>query len=251
MEQAYIREIFCSIQGEGPWTGQRHIFVRFTGCDIGCRYCDTPAAAQKLQKDTNMTFCSIQRASGSAMREQIPNPISVPELAGFCSRLMVPGPSRPVISLTGGEPLLQVSFLRAWLPTVRSSFSIYLETSGIHPDAMMSIRDLVDVVSLDFKLPSATGLRPFWDEHRQFLYATRGRKYFVKVVVTNDTTRSDIMTSVEIIAGFDRSILLVIQPAGGPFAPASAVLMDFQVAALGILEDVRVIPQTHKILNVP
>jgi organic radical activating enzyme len=113
------------------------------------------------------------------------------------------------------------------------------------------MRDLVDVVSVDFKLPSATGLRPFWTEHEKFLQATRGKTLFVKVVVTTDAKKDDILTSARIIARFDRSMTLVIQPAGGPLAPASTMLMDFQEAALGIIEDVRVIPQAHKILNVP
>ena len=251
MEHASIQEIFSSIQGEGPWIGQRHLFVRFAGCDIGCRYCDTPAAIQKKQTDADMFFCSVQRASGSNMREQVPNPISVPALTGFCSRLTIPGPSRPTISVTGGEPLLHASFLMEWLPTVRPLFNIYLETSGLHPDAMVHVRDLVDIVSIDVKLPSATGLRPFWEEHRKFLQATRGKTYYIKAVVTNDTSEEDLLTSCELIASHDRSTLLVIQPASGPFAPQSSLLMHFQDLALGILDDVRVIPQVHKILNIP
>jgi len=164
---------------------------------------------------------------------------------------MIPGPSRPVISLTGGEPLLQASFLADWLPTVRGTFRIYLETSGIHHDAMTDMRDLVDVVSIDFKLPSATGLRPFWEEHKKFLQAAQGKALFIKVVVTKDTEKNDILTSAGIIAGFDLFTTLIIQPAGGAHAPESILLMDFQDAALGILSDVRVIPQAHTMLNVP
>ena len=128
---------------------------------------------------------------------------------------------------------------------------LYLETSGIHYDAMKSIGNLVDVVSIDFKLPSATGLRPYWDEHRRFLDAARGKTLYVKVVVTRDTREADILTSARIIADFDRSTVLVIQPAGGLLAPESTLLMNFQDAALGIIEDVRVIPQAHTMLNVP
>ncbi len=246
MLEARIQEIFSSIQGEGPWVGQRHIFIRFEGCDIRCSYCDTPAADQRELK-----FCCVQIEACSDKREQSPNPVSPQMLTQFCSRLIIPGPSRPVISLTGGEPLLHAAFLAEWLPMVKSAYNVYLETNGIHHEAMERIRELVDVVSIDFKLPSATGLRPFWDEHRKFLQAAHGKALFVKVVVTRDTNKEDILTSAGIIAGFDRSTILVIQPAGGPFAPESAMLMDFQDAALGIIEDVRVIPQAHKMLHVP
>ena len=36
-----IREIFKSIQGEGPHVGEQQVFVRFCGCNLKCRYCDT------------------------------------------------------------------------------------------------------------------------------------------------------------------------------------------------------------------
>jgi organic radical activating enzyme len=165
--------------------------------------------------------------------------------------LIIPGPSRPVISLTGGEPLLQASFLKEWLPTVKNEFTLYLETNGIHHNDMMMIRDLVDIVSMDFKLPSSTGLRPFWDDHTKFIDSISGKTLFIKLVVTRETKVDDILTACNIITIFDRSTLLVIQPASGRFAPESTMLMDFQQTALMILENVRIIPQAHKILNVP
>lgn len=250
MDDARIQELFSSIQGEGPWVGQRHIFVRFSGCDIHCRYCDAPAA-QGGQERAYPQFCSVQIEAGSNKREPAPNPVSPARLGEYCARLIIPGPSRPVLSLTGGEPLLHASFLANWLPLARDAFTVYLETSGIHFEAMKSIYDLVDIVSIDFKLPSATGLRPFWEEHKKFLRATHGRSLFVKVVVTNDAKEEDILSASRIIADFDRSIMLVIQPAGGVFAPDPTRLLDLQSAALGILPDVRVIPQAHKALKVP
>jgi 7-carboxy-7-deazaguanine synthase len=251
MEHARIHEIFSSIQGEGPWIGQRHIFVRFAGCDIRCRYCDTQTASQMEREKASLQFCSAQLTPGSNNREHVPILVSSEMLTTYCKRLVIPGPALPVVSLTGGEPLLHASFLAAWLPTVRGTFTIYLETNGIHSDAMTSMKELVDIVSIDFKLPSATGLRPFWEEHKKFLQAARGKKLFVKVVVTKDTKKDDILTSAGIIAGLDRSTALVIQPAGGPLGPESTMLMDFQNAALGLVDDVRVIPQAHKILNIP
>jgi len=116
---------------------------------------------------------------------------------------------------------------------------------------MKALFDFVDVVSMDFKLPSATGLRPFWKEHEKFLAACEGKDLFVKVVVTKDTTKEDIQMSVRLITNADASIPLVLQPAGGAYAPATAMLVELQNEALQVIADVRVIPQAHKILGIP
>ena len=39
-----INEIFYSIQGEGKWMGKPNIFIRVTGCNLRCKYCDTKYA---------------------------------------------------------------------------------------------------------------------------------------------------------------------------------------------------------------
>ncbi|HUI45527.1 MAG TPA: 7-carboxy-7-deazaguanine synthase QueE [Nitrospirota bacterium] len=252
MIYANLNEVFASIQGEGVRIGERHIFVRFQGCDMRCCFCDTPASIASVDNPVGQVLCSIQVSRElSSTREQIPNPVSVSQLAELCSRLVVPGPGRPILSLTGGEPLLQQEFLAYWLPQVRKDFRIYLETNGVHVDAMKKISSAIDVVSMDFKLPSATGLRAFWDEHRRFLLAAAGTDLFVKAVVTRVTHSEDILVSARIIADINKSIPFVIQPASGYLKPNPQMLVEFQNAALGTIEDVRVIPQTHKILGVP
>jgi len=253
MINASVEEIYSSIQGEGLWVGQRHIFVRFMGCDIRCRYCDTPEAGHREDSEGAHGDCRVQRSTVSTEYERVSNPLSALQLTEFCTRLIVQGPSCPTLSLTGGEPLLQHQFLTEWLPHVRKDFNfrIYLETSGTHYRAMENIRGLVDVVSMDFKLPSATGLAPFWDEHNKFLSVIRGKSVFVKAVATRDTQIDDILTSANIIAEIDVSVPLIIQPASGQLAPEPGTLVEFQNAALRILQDVRVIPQVHKVLHVP
>jgi len=251
MKNALIAEIFSSIQGEGPWVGQRQIFVRFMGCDIQCRYCDTPEAGNRENNKGSHGYCRVQRSIDSTVYERVFNPLSALQLTEFCTRLIVRGPSSPTLSLTGGEPLLQSQFLTEWLPQARKDFRVYLETSGIHYRAMEDILGLVDVVSMDFKLPSATGLGPFWDEHDKFLAVIRGKSVFVKAVATGDTQIDDILTSVNIIREIDVSIPFIIQPASGELTPDPVKLVEFQNAALGILKDVRVIPQVHKVLHLP
>jgi 7-carboxy-7-deazaguanine synthase len=252
MKDACLHEVFASIQGEGLWIGQRHIFVRFQGCDISCRYCDTPAAHSRELGNADGEFCNVQvRPGEGAEKLRVRNPVNAADLSVLCDRLVIPGPSRPVLSLTGGEPLLQSDFLVRWLPQMKKNYLVYLETSGIHDQPMKALADLVDIVSMDFKLPSATGLRPFWKEHEKFLAASHGKALFVKAVVTRDTTKEDVQTSARIIASADSSVPLVLQPAGAAFAPLPAMLVDLQNEALQIIADVRVIPQAHKLLDVP
>ena len=251
MTSASFVEIFTSIQGEGPWIGERHIFVRFFGCDLGCRYCDTSASVRRGMDESSPKFCRVQMVSDPRSYERVPNPLSSTHLTDLCKRFIIPGPSRPTISLTGGEPLLHSTFLRVWLPSVRNTFKIYLETNGIHAEAMRDLWDLIDVVSMDFKLPSATRLRPYWEEHKRFLAEAAGKTLYAKAIVTNDTTIEDITMAAGIIAASGQRFPLVLQPASGPYAPESTMLLEFQSAALARINDVRVIPQAHKVLNVP
>jgi 7-carboxy-7-deazaguanine synthase len=245
MMTVFIDEVFSSVQGEGPRIGERHIFVRFQGCHIRCRFCDTPAAIQ-----TKGGVCRAQRSLASLEYEEVPNPMTADRLSDLCKRLAVPGRALPVLSLTGGEPLLQKDFLSGWLPRMKPAFRIYLETNGIQFEALQQVVEFIDVVSMDIKLPSATGLRPFWEEHRKFLAASRGKECFVKAVMTSDTSRDDIVTAAGIISRFDHAVPFVLQPASGTAAPSPAMLLAFQEIALGILGDVRVIPQVHKMLQV-
>jgi 7-carboxy-7-deazaguanine synthase len=251
MAAGMIDEIFASVQGEGPWAGQRHIFVRFIGCDLRCSYCDTPEAVKELAGGGQQRPCRAQISAASFDREPVPNPIAPAVLTSLCSRLILPGPSRPVVSLTGGEPLLHDVFLQEWLPSVRARFNVYLETSGIHHEDMHNLAGMVDVVSMDIKLPSSTGERPRWEDHVKFLSAVAGPVLFVKAVVTRTTSDDDVVTAARLLAQHDRRLTFVIQPAGGTFAPDPKDVLRFQHHALALLEDVRVLPQVHKVLGIP
>src|SRR5436309_2500519 len=91
--EASILEIFASRQGEGICVGDPQVFVRFGGCNLACDYCDTPE--------------SIPLKTGPSWSlEQV--------LARMdCLRR---GGHRDVVSLTGGEPLIQINFLEQLVP---------------------------------------------------------------------------------------------------------------------------------------
>jgi pyruvate-formate lyase-activating enzyme len=159
-------------------------------------------------------------------------------------------------SLTGGEPLLHARFCEGWLPQVRAlGLRVYLETNGLLPEHLERVLPQIDLIGMDVKLPSATDVNAdqVWETHRLFLERARRKQAFVKLVVTPESTEAELDRVTELIAAVDASIPLTLQPVT-PFAlvtatPTPAQLLDLQARALRTLETVRVIPQTHKLIN--
>jgi organic radical activating enzyme len=99
---ARIIEVFSSLQGEGPYTGEPTTFVRFALCRMGCSWCDTAYAM------CDHSYCRVVLPDGLQVKE-VSNPITVTKL----NELLEPF-SEGMLSVTGGEPLEQVSFLLEW-----------------------------------------------------------------------------------------------------------------------------------------
>lgn len=242
--KTWVREVFSSIQGEGIYVGVRQIFLRFTGCNLNCAYCDTNET-QNNQED--MFRVEIEPGQGKFANYR--NPISSEELIKIIMKL------KPEIhhslSLTGGEPLLQADFLEELLPLFNRSCPVFLETNGTLPDHLVKVLPYIDIISMDIKLPSVTG-RELWQQHEDFLRYSRGKEVYVKTVLTGGTTQGELDQIIELIKKVDRSIPLVLQPVtpvGEVKQMAGEELIGVQDYLSTFLQNVRVIPQTHKILN--
>jgi organic radical activating enzyme len=123
------------------------------------------------------------------------------------------------------------------------------------PDELSKIIDLVDIVAMDFKLPSATGEREYWREHADFLKIASKKKVFVKAVVTSDTKIEDIEKAIQLIKKAHKNIPFILQPAS-PVKPSDMnidrekLFKFLEVGSKNDIVNMRVIPQIHKILKV-
>jgi 7-carboxy-7-deazaguanine synthase len=106
----YITEIFKSIQGEGTRAGLPCIFVRLTGCNLRCTWCDTAYAFHGGQKMTvEEVFERVESLSGRT--------------DGAPAKI-------PLVELTGGEPLLQKEIYPLAEKLLAVGYTVMIETSG-------------------------------------------------------------------------------------------------------------------------
>lgn len=228
-EQAFVYEIFFSYQGEGLYAGLPQIFVRFAGCNIRCRCCDT---AYSVKISAKAMLMSREEMFGEIKKLSVKN-----------KKLLTNPPS---VSFTGGEPLLYAGFLKELLPDLKKSgFSVYLETNATLPRQLEKIIKYCDIISMDFKFASECG-RSLWKAHKEFLAMSKN-KAFVKTVITNRTKFSDIKKSVETIKAVSAKTYLILQPSTGKDRPDIRKLYDFHSYCLGELPNARLMPQMHKI----
>jgi len=227
LTSAYISEIYPTIQGEGPYTGERQLFLRLAGCPLRCNYCDTP--------DSLMVNGTPSRNTEEILHQVL---------------TMCRNETIDTVSITGGEPLSQIHFLKTLLPLFRQNqLRTYLETAGVHPEALIEIVDFCDVIAMDLKMPSATGRR-FWDEHRRFLEIGKD-KIFVKVVIEQKTQLDEIKIATSLLMNIENPPLLVLQPvtpqANGIMAPSQEKMNNILAYTRSRLPRVHIMPQQHKI----
>ncbi len=240
-EKGYIYEVFLSFQGEGIFVGRLQLFVRFAGCTLGCRYCDTVRARTPPGE-----FPAADRT--------VQNPVEAGDLVDCIGGLAEGVRGLHSISVTGGEPLEQPRFLSSFLTRARSiGLPLYLETNGLHPEAAESSFHLADIISLDIKLPSLCGGGYLLERYEKILPLAPHADMFCKIVVAEGMDRGEFDQAVDLVARHDRRMPLVIQPAtpvDGCGTAGPDLLETLYRAAAGRLEDVRVIPQCHPILGI-
>lgn len=236
MKQAYVSEIFPSIQGEGIYIGIPQVFIRFSGCNLRCNFCDTVFAQQVS------SVCKIYPLLKKPFT--IKNPISPNQLKEIIEDYR--NYKYNSISLTGGEPLLQVDFLDDFLHNINSK--IYLETNGIKYKALKKIINRIDIIAMDIKLPSQVQGKSYFLQHKKFLNLATKKNVFVKIILTNNIDIQEFKLAIKTIYSVSPYIPVVLQL---PYKEK----INFEIISKYIniakekLQDVRFIPQMHKYIK--
>lgn len=214
MAEFKVAEIFTSINGEGTKAGQTAVFVRFTGCNLNCSYCDTkwanePNAEYKLMTDREI----LSRIKETGIKN---------------------------VTLTGGEPLLREGIHEFLEEIAKDGFlQAEIETNG-----SIDLKPFCDIenrpsFTMDYKLPSSVMEKHMCLENFEILE----KKDTVKFV---SGSIEDLKKALEIIRKYDlsRRCHVYISPVFGSIEPAKIV--DFMVE--NKLNDVNLQLQLHKFI---
>jgi 7-carboxy-7-deazaguanine synthase len=161
--QLDICEIFYSLQGESTFTGLPCIFIRLSGCNLNCSWCDTLYAKKE---SICLTFDQILK-----------------KIEPYDCNL---------VEVTGGEPLVQENTGALITRLLEKKYQVLLETNG-----SKSIKDLpLDCIKImDIKCPSSHESGSFlWEnlsfltqkDEIKFVIATRQDYVFAKSIIEND-----------------------------------------------------------------
>ena len=145
MAEFHIAERFVSINGEAAHAGELAVFLRFTGCNLQCSYCDT---AWANAQDAPCTVYTTQELCEYVRETGVKN-----------------------VTLTGGEPLLQKD-----LPELLKALHALGVRTEIETNGSMPIAELAKIAerpsfTLDYKCPSS-GMENFMLT-KNYLYLTR------------------------------------------------------------------------------
>ena len=220
-----VTEIFHSLQGETSLSGLRFAFIRLTGCNLRCHYCDSAYAFKGGTKKTIAEILEILR----------------------------PWKVKHVL-LTGGEPLLQRPAPELVRQLVKEGYQVSIETHGeTLPHAIQAVSDHARIV-MDIKTPSSGMSRGGWRKNIHSLLPSRDEIKFViaspeDYAFARDIIRSEL-TSPEGKSLFSREILMSpvmrISSAPGTVPGVDATWLAEQVIADQL--PVRLQVQLHKIL---
>ena len=185
-----LSELFYSIQGEGKLTGVPSVFVRASGCNLRCTWCDTP-------------YASWQPEGGEVPLDQI-----VRRVAEY--------PSRHVI-VTGGEPMIMPEIAALCAALKSRGYHITIETAATVYEPVA-----VDLASLSPKLTNST---PHEREGGRFAGAHERQRLNFPVIQRFIDSAPDFQLKFVVAGEKDIAEIETILPRLGGWTPADVLLM--------------------------
>lgn len=237
-DRVRLSEIFTSIEGEGPFFGTKTMFVRMAGCHLKCHWCDTTYA---LGMNSGMSY------SMSQVKDLIIKQLQ---------------PSTYKINFTGGEPLIQYKAVAELAKFVKQKKGLrtYIESSCFDSSRFAKVLPYVDICKIEFKMSDSKVVKRenyndlLHNETKCLNLAVSQRKNtFVKIVVTNSSDLIEFRNLVnEILQNANARDLMgfVIQPSYGVDEPVLDKLLSFYDCVYPVYEEVRIVPQLHKLIGV-
>ena len=220
MSSIKLKELFASIQGEGPFVGYKQIFMRLCGCNLKCKYCDTDFDAINAKEYTISELLEYVKQHSDCHS----------------------------ISLTGGEPLLHTDFIKEFAQV--SPLPTYLETNATLYKQLKSVIDCIEYVSADIKLPSATGMPAQWDIHDKFFKIANTKNLYAKVVFDLNITDDEIENICFLAKKYNIELILQPMMLGKTPSVSSEFMQLILDKSLKTYKRIRLIPQVHKFINV-
>jgi 7-carboxy-7-deazaguanine synthase len=214
----FIAETFTSLQGEGMLAGIPSFFIRTSGCNLRCRWCDTPYTSWLPEGDRRAVADLVVEAVGSGVGQVV---------------------------VTGGEPLLQREIAALTRGLRRADLHVTVETAGtVDPDFEC------DLLSLSPKTANSDPQGAWRERHRRLRSGHESMRRLVgrfpehqlKFVVADGDDLRDVLAVLEIVGGIEPSRVLLM--AEGRTAAEVATKAPM-VAALCLEHGFRYTPRLH------
>lgn len=232
--RARVSEIFTSIEGEGIFVGKKTLFIRFSGCHLKCRWCDTKYALP-LDSGTEYQIDEIED-------------LIIRELQPFTYK----------VNFTGGEPLLQTDAVIKLADFIKKQTNLktYIESSCFDSELFSKVLPYIDICKIEFKTDDSKVVENevydslILNEIKCLELAVESNKTtYIKIVVTNSTNLESFKNLVYNISKKIRPsdiVGFIIQPSRGVDQPTVNKLLDTYDIVQSMFPEVRIIPQLHK-----
>jgi 7-carboxy-7-deazaguanine synthase len=214
----YVAETFSSLQGEGTLAGVPSFFVRTSGCNLRCRWCDTPYTSWLPEGERRPADELVDAAVASGLRHVV---------------------------VTGGEPLLQREIGRLTKGLAEAGLHITVETAGTVDPPFHC-----DLLSLSPKTANSDPPGPAGERHRRLRgdlepmrrLIDRFPEHQLKFVVEDGDDMPGILALLEALGGAEPSRVLLMAQGRSAEEVASRA---GQVAVLCLDHGFRYTPRLH------